>query len=100
MPAAAALTPALTRLNGCDWPGHKRQRSTLHLYRNNRNGTFTDVSRAAGLDVCAVKRIAHGEVPDDAGEVDSLTDEIAGVVDGVGVVAEAPEHVVGAPAAH
>ena len=26
-------------------------RSTLRLYRNNRNGTFTDVTRAAGLDV-------------------------------------------------
>ena len=38
-------------VNGMDWPGHKRQRSTLHLYRNNRNGTFTDVTRAAGLDV-------------------------------------------------
>jgi hypothetical protein len=38
-------------VNGADWPGHKRQRSTLALYRNNRNGTFTDVTRAAGLDV-------------------------------------------------
>ena len=38
-------------VNGADWPGHKRQRSTLRLYRNNRNGTFTDVTRAAGLDV-------------------------------------------------
>jgi hypothetical protein len=38
-------------VNGCDWPGHKKQRSTLHLYRNNRNGTFSDVTRAAGLDV-------------------------------------------------
>jgi hypothetical protein len=38
-------------LSGMDWPGHKRQRSTLRLYRNNRNGTFTDVTRAAGLDV-------------------------------------------------
>jgi hypothetical protein len=37
--------------NGCDWPGHKRQRSTLRLYRNNRNGTFTDVTAAAGLAV-------------------------------------------------
>lgn len=37
--------------NGCDWPGHKRQRTTLCLYRNNRNGTFTDVTAAAGLDV-------------------------------------------------
>src|SRR5438067_2384915 len=38
-------------VNGMDWPGHKRSRSTLRLYRNNRNGTFTDVTRAAGLDV-------------------------------------------------
>jgi hypothetical protein len=37
--------------NGCDWPGHKKQRSTLRLYRNNRNGTFTDVTTAAGLNV-------------------------------------------------
>lgn len=37
--------------NGCDWLGHKSQRSTLRLYRNNRNGTFTDVTAAAGLDV-------------------------------------------------
>ena len=38
-------------INGMDWPGHKRQRSTLRLYRNNRNGTFTDVTKAAGLDI-------------------------------------------------
>jgi hypothetical protein len=38
-------------INGMDWPGHKRERSTPHLYRNNRNGTFTDVTRSAGLDV-------------------------------------------------
>ena len=38
-------------INGMDWPGHKRQRSTLRLYRNNRNGTFTDVTRSAGLDI-------------------------------------------------
>ena len=37
--------------NGCDWPGHKRRRTTLHLYRNNRDGTFTDVTDAAGLAV-------------------------------------------------
>ena len=38
-------------VNGTDWPGHRKQRSTLKLYRNNRNGTFTDVTRRAGLDV-------------------------------------------------
>jgi enediyne biosynthesis protein E4 len=38
-------------INGMDWPGHKRQTSTLRLYRNNRDGTFTDVTHKAGLDV-------------------------------------------------
>jgi hypothetical protein len=38
-------------VNSMDWPGHKRQRTTLKLYRNNRNGTFSDVTRAAGLDL-------------------------------------------------
>ena len=38
-------------VNGMDWPGHKKQRSTLRLYRNNRNGTFTDVTERAGLAV-------------------------------------------------
>jgi hypothetical protein len=38
-------------VNGCDWPGHKRKRTTLALYRNNRNGTFTDVTAAAGLAI-------------------------------------------------
>jgi hypothetical protein len=38
-------------INGADWPSHKRSRTTLRLYRNNRNGTFSDVTRQAGLDV-------------------------------------------------
>ncbi len=38
-------------INGMDWPGHKQRRSTLRLYRNNRNGTFTDMTARAGLDV-------------------------------------------------
>jgi hypothetical protein len=37
--------------NGKDWPGQARHASTLHLFRNNHNGTFTDVTRAAGLAV-------------------------------------------------
>jgi len=37
--------------NGKDWPGQHRQSSTLQLFRNNRNGTFTDVTRAASLAV-------------------------------------------------
>lgn len=42
-------------VNGADWPGHNREHraepSTLKLYRNNRNGTFSDVTRSAGLDI-------------------------------------------------
>ncbi|MFT4112869.1 CRTAC1 family protein [Silvibacterium sp.] len=38
-------------VNGKDWPGHERQRSTPALYHNNHDGTFTDVTKAAHLDV-------------------------------------------------
>jgi hypothetical protein len=38
-------------LNGSDWPGHKVRRTTMALYRNNHDGTFTDITRRAGLDV-------------------------------------------------
>ena len=41
----------LLLVNSADWPGHSRQHSTLKLYRNNRNGTFSDVTRSAGLDL-------------------------------------------------
>jgi enediyne biosynthesis protein E4 len=33
------------------WPGRAKTRSTLALYRNNQNGTFTDVTAASGLAV-------------------------------------------------
>ena len=38
-------------VNGMGWPGHHAERSTMRLYRNNRNGTFTDVTERAGLAV-------------------------------------------------
>jgi hypothetical protein len=42
-------------VSGSDWPGHKREPQSepgsLKLYRNNRNGTFSDVTSRAGLDV-------------------------------------------------
>jgi len=52
--------PDILLVNGMEWPGHKSpsrrgvgqgSRSTLRLYHNNRNGTFTDVTRSAGLDI-------------------------------------------------
>jgi len=38
-------------VNGADWPGHVRRHSTLALYHNNHDGTFTDVTRKAGLSL-------------------------------------------------
>ena len=62
--------PDILLVNGMEWPtdqslarrslggggarrsrGEGAGRSTLRLFHNNRNGTFTDVTRAAGLDV-------------------------------------------------
>src|SRR6202047_1328500 len=38
-------------VNGMDWPGHARKHSTLALYHNNHDGTFTDVTQKSGLAV-------------------------------------------------
>lgn len=39
-------------VNGTDFPGQRRQAGTgLSLYKNNRDGTFRDVTRQAGLNV-------------------------------------------------
>jgi enediyne biosynthesis protein E4 len=38
-------------VNSMDWPGHKSGRSIPGLYHNNQDGTFTDVTRPAGLAV-------------------------------------------------
>ena len=43
--------PDILLINGADFPGHKSRRTTMKLYRNNGNGTFTDVTSKAGLDV-------------------------------------------------
>ncbi|HEY1342538.1 MAG TPA: CRTAC1 family protein [Bryobacteraceae bacterium] len=38
-------------INGMDWPGRARRSGGPRLYRNNRDGTFRDVTKHAGLDV-------------------------------------------------
>jgi enediyne biosynthesis protein E4 len=38
-------------VNGTDWPGRPSKHSTPRLYHNNHDGTFTDVTHKAGLDV-------------------------------------------------
>jgi len=44
--------PDVILVNGEDWPGHaKAGATTLKLFHNNQNGTFTDVTRKAGLAV-------------------------------------------------
>ncbi len=43
--------PDILLVNGEDWPDHARAASTLKLYHNNHDGTFTDVTRKAGLAV-------------------------------------------------
>ena len=43
--------PDIFLVNGMDWPGHVQKHSTPKLYRNNHDGTFTDVTHKAGLDV-------------------------------------------------
>jgi len=43
--------PDLLFVNSADWPDHKTKRTTPALYRNNHDGTFTDVTKRAGLDV-------------------------------------------------
>ena len=41
--------PDILFVNSMDWPGHKTGNAYPALYRNNKNGTFTDVTRLAGL---------------------------------------------------
>ena len=44
--------PDILLVNGEDWPGHAHAGATTpKLFHNNRNGTFTDVTRQAGLAV-------------------------------------------------
>jgi hypothetical protein len=43
--------PDIFLANGIDWPGHVRRHTTPKLYHNNHNGTFTDVTHKAGLDL-------------------------------------------------
>ena len=38
-------------INSMDWPGHESGKSFSALYHNNQDGTFTDVTRQAGLAV-------------------------------------------------
>jgi enediyne biosynthesis protein E4 len=43
--------PDIFFVNSMDWPEHKTGKSYPALYHNNRDGTFTDVTRQAGLAI-------------------------------------------------
>jgi len=43
--------PDIFLVNGTDWPVHALKHTTPKLYHNNHDGTFTDVTHKAGLDV-------------------------------------------------
>jgi hypothetical protein len=43
--------PDIFLVNGMDWPGHAQKHTTPKLFHNNHDGTFTDVTHKAGLDV-------------------------------------------------
>lgn len=43
--------PDILLINGENWPGHAGPQTTMKLYHNNHDGTFTDVTRKAGLAI-------------------------------------------------
>lgn len=43
--------PDIFIVNSTDWPGHPSKHSTPKLYHNNHDGTFTDVTHKAGLNI-------------------------------------------------
>jgi hypothetical protein len=43
--------PDIFLVNGMDWPGHIQKHTAPKLYHNNHDGTFTDITHKAGLDV-------------------------------------------------
>ena len=43
--------PDIFLVNGTDWPGRPPKHSTPKLYHNNHDGTFTDITHKAGLDI-------------------------------------------------
>jgi enediyne biosynthesis protein E4 len=43
--------PDIFIVNGTNWPGQPSKHSTPKLYHNNHDGTFTDATHKAGLDI-------------------------------------------------
>src|SRR5690348_5688772 len=43
--------PDILLINGKDWTPRAGRKSHAALYRNNHNGTFTDITSGSGLDI-------------------------------------------------
>lgn len=65
-------------VNGKSWPGQPASGKTSALYRNNRNGTFTDITRQAGLAVEIYGLGAAAADFDNDGHVDLLITALGG----------------------
>ncbi|HYU42254.1 MAG TPA: VCBS repeat-containing protein, partial [Vicinamibacteria bacterium] len=62
--------PDLLFVNSKNWPGRPGPASLPAFYRNNRDGTFTDVTRGSGLDVSMYGLGAAAADYDNDGRVD------------------------------
>jgi enediyne biosynthesis protein E4 len=65
-------------VNGKSWPGQPPSKSTSALYRNNRNGTFTDITKQAGLAIELYGLGAAAADFDNDGHVDLLITALGG----------------------
>ena len=65
-------------VNGKDWPESPKRRTTLSLYKNNRDGTFHEVTRQAGLNVAVYGMgVAVGDYDND-GHTDVFLTAVGG----------------------
>ena len=70
--------PDLLFVNSMHWPGRAAPRSSQALYHNNRDGTFTDVTRGSGLDVELYGIGATAADYDNDGKVDLYVTALGG----------------------
>jgi hypothetical protein len=65
-------------VNGKSWPGQPPSKSTPALYRNNRNGTFIDITKQSGLAIEVYGLGAAAADFDNDGHVDLLITALGG----------------------
>src|SRR3954470_17881573 len=65
-------------INSINWPGHAGPSSHALLYRNNGNGTFSDVTAGSGLDVALYGMGGAAADYDNDGRVDLFITAVGG----------------------